>query len=711
MGRKSFRSRKQRSKPQGDGSTDPRGSKSYPETVKENAKFREYYKSQNILSDEEFEEFYKALQTTLPTTFRITATQANAIQLREVVQNVLVPSMQSIEVDGTVYEPPTPIPFYPDNYGWQVNAPRNVLRRSPEFSHFQKFIVSETEAGNISRQEAVSMVPPLLMDIKPHMWVLDMCAAPGSKTAQIIEAVHANDLLNELPTGLVVANDADYKRSHMLVHQSKRLQSPCFIATNHFGQQIPTVHVKDENGNKVAWQFDRVLCDVPCSGDGTLRKNETIWNDWSCGQALGLHRTQVQIFLRGAQLAKVGGRIVYSTCSFNPIENEAVVAEVLRLTGGALELKDMSSALPELKRKPGLTTWKVMTKDEKYINSIDDIEEPRQRAKFPESAFPPADAESLHLERCLRIYPHQQNTGGFFVAVFDKVKPLTAADRVREGTLDADKVQESEIKEEGLVEAVGEAAESPAEETTSETPGSKRPAEEPKAQPVKKIKQDVTQPKEAPFQLMDPTNSDVDEVMEYYGIDPTFPRDQYILRCEEEAKNRTIYFCSKSVKKVLESEDFERLHVVNTGVRLFVRQNMNDHAAFRLTADGLPLLERVIVDDRRKIEISDEDLKTLLTELMPKVDRLTAATQEKLQKLDVGSCIFMIDVAKAFNRPLDQTLSMSLPIWKGKASVNLLINKQDKKSLCQRIFGVTPADANPVHDDQSARDQEGGKSA
>ena len=44
------------------------------------------------------------------------------------------------------------------------------------------------------------MVPPLLMDIKPHMWVLDMCAAPGSKTAQIIEAVHANDLLNEIPS-------------------------------------------------------------------------------------------------------------------------------------------------------------------------------------------------------------------------------------------------------------------------------------------------------------------------------------------------------------------------------------------------------------------------------------------------------------------------------------------------------------------------------
>ena len=115
----------------------------------------------------------------------------------------------------------------------------------------------------------------------------------------------------------------------------------------------------------------------------------------------------------------------------------------------------------------------------------------------------------------LRIYPHQQNTGGFFVAVFDKVRPLTAADRVREGTLESDRAEASEGQEEQLVEAVGEAAESPAEELASETPGLKRAAEEPKkdSKPVKKLKQDVPQPKEAPFQLMDPANPDVDEIM------------------------------------------------------------------------------------------------------------------------------------------------------------------------------------------------------
>lgn len=90
-----------------------------------------------------------------------------------------------------------------------------TIKKDPIFQTFHRWLVAETEVvginyicviknncrllsinymqGNISRQEAVSMIPPLLLDVKPNHWVLDMCAAPGSKTAQIIEAIHAND--------------------------------------------------------------------------------------------------------------------------------------------------------------------------------------------------------------------------------------------------------------------------------------------------------------------------------------------------------------------------------------------------------------------------------------------------------------------------------------------------------------------------------------
>ncbi|XP_059643383.1 multisite-specific tRNA:(cytosine-C(5))-methyltransferase trm4a-like isoform X2 [Cornus florida] len=73
----------------------------------------------------------------------------------------------------------------------------------------------------------------------------------------------------------------------------------------------------------------------------------------------GLHGLQVQIAMWGMALLKVGGRMVYSTCSMNPVENEAVVAEILRRCRGSVELLDVSSELPQLVCRPGLKKWKV----------------------------------------------------------------------------------------------------------------------------------------------------------------------------------------------------------------------------------------------------------------------------------------------------------------------------------------------------------------
>ena len=84
-------------------------------------------------------------------------------------------------------------------------------------------------------------------------------------------------LLSRLFTGLVVANDSDNSRCYMLVHQAKRLQSPSVIITNHDASCMPNMTYTDAEGKPTLLKFDRVLCDVPCSGDGTLRKNADIW--------------------------------------------------------------------------------------------------------------------------------------------------------------------------------------------------------------------------------------------------------------------------------------------------------------------------------------------------------------------------------------------------------------------------------------------------
>lgn len=93
----------------------------------------------------------------------------------------------------------------------------------------------------------------------------DMCAAPGSKTTQLIEALHGGEDTT-IPSGFVVANDVDNTRCYMLVHQAKRLNSPNFVVINHDSSILPQCTMADGKQLK----YDRVLCDVPCAGDGTL---------------------------------------------------------------------------------------------------------------------------------------------------------------------------------------------------------------------------------------------------------------------------------------------------------------------------------------------------------------------------------------------------------------------------------------------------------
>jgi multisite-specific tRNA:(cytosine-C5)-methyltransferase len=276
--------------------------------------------------------------------------------------------------------------------------------------------VSETSVGNISRQEVVSMIPPLVMDLQPGMTVLDMCAAPGSKAAQLLEMVHRGEEARirkslqdhakedgreispgaevkaedarELEidssddgraTGILIANDSDYKRAHMLIHQLKRLSSPNLIVTNHDATMYPSIKLPPTPENPATnryLKFDRILADVPCSGDGTTRKNVNLWQDWNPGNALGLYITQVRILVRALQMLKPGGRVVYSTCSMNPVENEAVIASAIERCGGLgkVQLLPSDDKLPLLQRKPGLKKWSVMDKSGKVWDSFEDVQ-------------------------------------------------------------------------------------------------------------------------------------------------------------------------------------------------------------------------------------------------------------------------------------------------------------------------------------------------
>ncbi len=120
------------------------------------------------------------------------------------------------------------------------------------------------------------MIPPLLLDLKPGQRVFDMCAAPGSKTAQVLEFLHSDNTISKsllLGDQLVIANDVDFSRANMLTHQIQRFNTASVITINHAAQHYPRIL----KTNKEEFRFDRVMCDVPCSSDAVLRKLPSNW--------------------------------------------------------------------------------------------------------------------------------------------------------------------------------------------------------------------------------------------------------------------------------------------------------------------------------------------------------------------------------------------------------------------------------------------------
>lgn len=233
-------------------------------------------------------------------------------------------------------------------------------------------------------QEEISLLPAVLLDPAPGQRVLDLCAAPGSKTSAISAAMGE--------TGTVVANDRDYGRLVMVRGNLDRLGAVNVSITRRDAANYPPE----------AGLFDRVLADVPCTCEGTSRKNpEILRRTWDASGREKIQGVQKAILRKALLLCRPGGRVVYATCTYAPEENEQVVDSVLREMGEGT-VRVLPVDLPGLRTTPGLTSW--------------------EGRRFHPS-----------LENAARIWPHHNDTGGFFVAVLD-VEEATGGRAEREET-------------------------------------------------------------------------------------------------------------------------------------------------------------------------------------------------------------------------------------------------------------------------------------
>lgn len=247
------------------------------------------------------------------------------------------------------------------DHGYHVTrhplAPELLL--VPDLTHPGTLL--EAAMGYYHVQAFSSAVAALALAPQPGERVCDLCAAPGSKTTHLAQLMDNR--------GLIVANEPKGKRSLMLDYNLKRLGVSNTVTTRYAGQHFP------HRG-----QFDRVLVDAPCSGEGNYRwdtQGRLLHHRRATGN---LPRLQTQLLLRGFDLLAPGGTLLYATCTYNPEENEAVVQALLEQRSATIQ--PITLTLPH---SPGLRYWQEVTYD-------------------------------ASMQHCWRLYTHHTHSVGFFLA-------------------------------------------------------------------------------------------------------------------------------------------------------------------------------------------------------------------------------------------------------------------------------------------------------
>ncbi len=261
---------------------------------------------------------------------------------------------------------------------WKIKQP---FSSNPEIIIIESSKSGELEPGEIGRalehqlgyyyiQEISSMMPPITLNPKPDEIILDLAASPGSKTTQI-SAIMQN-------SGTLIANDLTMPRIKILASNTQKTSSSNILITRADGAHLC------EKLAKQNFKFDKILADVPCSGEGTLRTSPKTANMFNQNIIKKMSNTQKRITVSALKALKLNGEMIYSTCTHAPEENEEIISYLLE----NFPIKLQEIKIP-LKTRPGIIQWQ----DKKYNPEV---------------------------KKCARIYPQDNNTEGFFLAKIKK---------------------------------------------------------------------------------------------------------------------------------------------------------------------------------------------------------------------------------------------------------------------------------------------------
>ncbi len=246
------------------------------------------------------------------------------------------------------------------------------------------------DAGVYYIQEPSAMAPAELLDVKPGERVLDLCAAPGGKSTQIAAKLQGQ--------GILVCNEIHPVRAKILSENIERMGICNACVTNETPERLAEFF---------PGYFDKVLVDAPCSGEGMFRKNEAACDEWSPENVELCAQRQDGILDQAARMLRPGGKLVYSTCTFAPEEDEG---SIVRFLGRHREFV----ILPVEKERIGLADCDGSAA---YLE-----------CGMSGEAVTGSEALDFHLERTLRMWPQRIRGEGHFAALLKKDCGLAAAD-------------------------------------------------------------------------------------------------------------------------------------------------------------------------------------------------------------------------------------------------------------------------------------------
>ena len=261
-----------------------------------------------------------------------------------------------------------------DNIPWEKDGYYYPKDASPGKSPYH-------EAGLYYIQEPSAMSPVCFLDPKPGEKILDLCAAPGGKSTQIAVRMKGE--------GVLITNEINRDRAKILSLNIERLG-----IRNAFVLNETPLHLSEV----FEGYFDKILVDAPCSGEGMFRKNEVAVSEWSLENVRLCAERQAQILSCAAKMLKPGGRIVYSTCTFSPEENEGSIYHFL-CENSDFHVEEVETFAGMAKANP------------KWINE-----------EIPDEFY-------KEIENAVRLWPHKLKGEGHFLCVLKRDGELISYDR------------------------------------------------------------------------------------------------------------------------------------------------------------------------------------------------------------------------------------------------------------------------------------------